>query len=95
MSNIISAGEECFLGLAEATKIRIAAVNCQRKMLNVNYEGRREVLKTTTSSLKLCSTLWQTASNISRKVWKVEESLLENMQYISGCSFDLKRKQFM
>ena len=57
MSNIISAGEECFLGLAEATKIRIAAVNCQRKMLNVNYEGRREVLKTTTSSLKLCSTL--------------------------------------
>ena len=95
MSNIISVGEECLLGRAETTKIRIAAVTCQHKMLNANYKGRREVLNTSTRSLKLCKILWQTASNTSRKVWKVEESLLENMQYISRSSFDLKRKQFM
>jgi hypothetical protein len=84
-----------FLGRTETTKIRVAALSCQHKTLNVNYKRRREVLKTTTRSLKLCNTLWQTVSNISRKVRKVEESLLENMQYISGSSFDLKRIQFM
>jgi hypothetical protein len=90
MSNIISVGEECFLGRAETTKIRIAAVTCQHKMLNEDYKGRMEVLKTTTRSLKLFNTLLQTASNILRKVTKVEESLLENMQYFTRSSFDLK-----
>jgi len=88
-------GKECLLGRVETTKIRIAAVICQHKTLNANYKGRREVPKTTIRSLKLCKILWQTASNISQKVWKVEESLLENIQYISGSSFDLKPKQFM
>jgi hypothetical protein len=95
MSYITSAGEKCLLDPVETTQIRVAPVTCQHKTLNVNYKGRREVLKTTTRSLKLCNTLWQTASNILRKLWKVEESSLENMQYVSGSRFGFKRKQFM